>query len=462
MTRGIEDVLAECLDRIDRGEATIDDVLESHPSLSAEQRPLLILALELRSISPVSAPASLRGWKRPIFAARPSPSAMAGGWWPFPRPAFPAFGWAASMARLAAGLMAMVLLLGGTMVATAGSLPEEPLYPVKLAVESARMVLAADPHARAELSMEFATRRLEEVERAARQGKPEAVERGLALFQERIDSALKVDQEPIPVGEREQQRVEEILKHNHQVLERVVSQVENPRARAAVQQALERVEERVGPPGGGADLDEKRTGKPDPASGRPLTPGPIRVLPPPAATGTPTQQEASGAAPDSAIDTATVEPVGGAARKGPPEVERPEKAQGHEEKDQKANEQLDRGREARGERRTATTLPEPPPLPLETVVPLPSATVTGRAGPAAAAGAVTPEMGPRVPTIRGTIMAERTPVPERATGSRREGDGQESEAAPGRRPSLYPTDGRPPDVSKPSQGEERTPPARGR
>ncbi|HEX2988216.1 MAG TPA: hypothetical protein VHS06_08615, partial [Chloroflexota bacterium] len=72
MTRGVEWELADCLDRIERGDSTVEDVLIEHPELSAELEPLLGLAVELGSLRQLSAPARMRGQGRPVFLDRPA------------------------------------------------------------------------------------------------------------------------------------------------------------------------------------------------------------------------------------------------------------------------------------------------------------------------------------------------------------------------------------------------------
>lgn len=243
----IELALADCLEKLERGEATLEEALGAYPELRAELQPLLALGQELRSIPKPTAPERLRGSRRPVFADR---SRVAGPRW---------LAWEMGrvllrptpFARLAAGLAAATLLMGGTMVASAGSLPAEPLYPVKLAVEGVQLALTPDPQRRAEMEMQFADRRLAEVEAAAQQGKLEAVQQGLALYEERVESALGQTQaEPETAT-----TLRESLSRQQEVLSRVYTKLPAA-AQPAVLHAME-ASKRGTSPG-----DEKEDGAP--------------------------------------------------------------------------------------------------------------------------------------------------------------------------------------------------------
>lgn len=289
MSRDIETALADCLERLEGGEATVEEALGGYPELRAELEPLLRLSVELRSMPRVVAPESLRTSRRPVFRSpsrvTPIAAASRGRGWGAIRPAS---AWAAPLVRLAAGLAAALLLLGGSMVASANSLPEEPLYPLKLAMESAQLALVPDPRSRVELEIQFAARRLEEVQSAARQGKTEAVQRGLALYEERVESALSAAQAaPIPVERKEDPRLQDALERQQQLLEEVYSQVPDP-AKDAILHAQEvskrgrtRAEEVRADPDG----KTKKEPKAEPSAEAPTAATPTPALPAP--TGTP-------------------------------------------------------------------------------------------------------------------------------------------------------------------------------
>ena len=295
MSRGIEKALADCLERIDRGEATVEDAVHLHPRLGPELEPLLRLAGELRSMPRMAAPESLRTTRRPVFASphrqeTPVIDLSSRRW---RRPRFrPAFVWAVPLTRAAAALLAVFSLLGGAVVASAGSLPEEPLYPVKLAVEDLQLALAPNPQVRAELEMRFAARRLEEVEAAALQARTEAVRRGLELYEEKVSSVLSSpDVTSGESDESQQQTIENALQRSVEVLEGVAAKLEDrfegrdnvqaPEAiRAAIERARERAEERV-QSGKGPRSGPRNESKPESGA---VVPG--STEPSPTATGT--------------------------------------------------------------------------------------------------------------------------------------------------------------------------------
>lgn len=280
MSKGVEAALADCLARLESGEATLEEALCSYPELRPELEPLLVLAMELRSAPKVSAPEGLRSFKRPVFAtpAVPAPTRsplLPWGW----RVLRPTPAWATPMARLAAGVALSAMLLGGTMVASAGSLPEEPLYPLKLAVENAQMALTPDPQRRAELEIQFAGRRLQEVEAAARQGKIQAVEQGLALYEERVEGAVDRVQTAGTVSQGESQQFQESLAHQQEQLFRVYEQVPAA-AQPAILHAMEVSQRGVARSGKKpGDGEEKAAETPKSTTGVPTPPAPTRVVP---------------------------------------------------------------------------------------------------------------------------------------------------------------------------------------
>lgn len=284
----IEQALADCLERIESGELSREEALHLYPELRAELEPAVGLAAELRALPKIVAPASLKGYKRPAF--RPAP--IRESWWRrlLPAPA-PSFGWASPIAQAAAVVAAVVVLGSGSVVASANSLPDEPLYPVKLAVENAQLALAPTDVARAELELHLASKRLAEVETAASQGRSEAVAKGVDLYREKLDAATKASGTAIQADPQS----EETLRQNVDALNKVLEQVKNPRAQAAVSTAIARTEAvdaskelNGGKPNGKASKPEEKQAAPAPVLAT-ATPVPTVTVAPAAATPTATQ-----------------------------------------------------------------------------------------------------------------------------------------------------------------------------
>src|SRR5437867_966663 len=100
--------------------------------------------------------------------------------------------------RLAATAAAIFLLGYGTFAASAASLPDSPLYPVKLLVEDARVAVAPAGD-RPLIYVEQATRRLEEADTLISDGRIDAAERSTSDAAKRIESArAAAQQSPAP------------------------------------------------------------------------------------------------------------------------------------------------------------------------------------------------------------------------------------------------------------------------
>ncbi len=74
----------------------------------------------------------------------------------------PAIFWLTGPIASAALVVLLVFLGAGATIAAQGSLPNEPLYPIKLASEEVREILAVTQEQKAETQLAFAKRRLEE------------------------------------------------------------------------------------------------------------------------------------------------------------------------------------------------------------------------------------------------------------------------------------------------------------
>lgn len=222
MSRNIEEALAKSLEMVEAGEATPEEILGLYPELRAELEPLLALSAELRAMPKVEAPARLRGYRRPVF--RPAPVKEPG--WRRLLPQFgPSLRWATPLAQAAAAIAVLFAAAGGTMVASANSLPDDALYPVKLAVEDARLALAPNDSARAALELSFAARRLDEVERAAALGRTDAVAKGAGLYEERA-AAARNTAESTSTG-TEETAVGETLRQNQEALGKVLAKLQD-------------------------------------------------------------------------------------------------------------------------------------------------------------------------------------------------------------------------------------------
>ena len=165
--REFDDILDECLERLLAKGETLEQCLQSYPELSAELRPLLETALATKRASAIEPRSEFRARARYQFhsALQTIESKR------------PFFGWLPRWATVVA--IALVLLLvggGGTVAAAAGSMPDEPLYPVKIASEQVRLAFTPSSLGKAELYANLADKRVAEIIHVANKGDARQVE----------------------------------------------------------------------------------------------------------------------------------------------------------------------------------------------------------------------------------------------------------------------------------------------
>ncbi len=137
------------------------------------------------------------------------------------------FGARSAGVRLAQGIVAVLLLAvvvlgGGVAVARASysSLPGEPLYPVKHALEEGKVMLAFSPERKAELHLEIAQERLRELQLVAQRGDESAAAKVAADLEAHLQAADALTGKAKPKDEKEAQhlrllaqKAQELAKH---------------------------------------------------------------------------------------------------------------------------------------------------------------------------------------------------------------------------------------------------------
>jgi hypothetical protein len=184
----IELVLAECLAAIEKKQDTIEGCLTRHPDLADELEPLLRLAADVRAVPAVEPSPAFQQAAVPrllnLIRAREAAKVA-------PAPAAPASFWQrlrswrpsrALLVRVVAALLVIAMLSGGS-VATAQSLPDSPLYPVKRAAEQVSLNFTFTEIQRAKRLLDFTDERVREMIVAARLNKPLAAERALRDYE---------------------------------------------------------------------------------------------------------------------------------------------------------------------------------------------------------------------------------------------------------------------------------------
>jgi hypothetical protein len=186
--REFENILDECLEKIIQGK-TVEQCLAEYPEHAAALEPMLRTVAKARTATNIRPRPEFKDRARHEFQAairemQPAPSSRT--FFPKLKPVWVAL----------AALVAIVVAGGSTVYAASNSLPDSPLYQVKLATESVRLALTPSELGKAELYAEFADERVEEIVRMAEKGKVEQVE----VATERLNSQL-VAMASLTIGE---------------------------------------------------------------------------------------------------------------------------------------------------------------------------------------------------------------------------------------------------------------------
>ena len=180
--KGFEEILEECLERVQNG-VPVEECLRDYPEEAPELGPLLLLAsgMSQANVEGMSPEARARGRQRFDGAVRlhfQEQQAGAGSPWWMGR-------WVRPVTAVAASFAVFVMVGGGAFVASADSMPDQPLYSLKRFGERVRLSMAGSPEAEASLRLDLADRRTDEITYLARNGKaPQIAELGVELGRE--------------------------------------------------------------------------------------------------------------------------------------------------------------------------------------------------------------------------------------------------------------------------------------
>ncbi|MFC1939418.1 DUF5667 domain-containing protein [Chloroflexota bacterium] len=169
--REFDNVLDECLERLLTRGGTIEQCLQNFPEHANTLKPLLEIALATKKASAIEPSPEIRDRARHQFYSALRETAHKKS-----RP-FPSWRWQPQWVATVAVVLAFLLAGSGTVAAASGSMPDEPLYPVKLATEQVQLVLTPSTLGKAELYAKLADRRVTEIVNMASESKPEKLER---------------------------------------------------------------------------------------------------------------------------------------------------------------------------------------------------------------------------------------------------------------------------------------------
>jgi Domain of unknown function (DUF5667) len=203
----------------------------------SEAQRLEALAERLRAVEPVkpSPAAKIRGWNLTLAAVQQSATVRSRGH---------------SVRRLVlAAAAAAILVVVGAVAASADSLPDSPLYPVKSAAEQARGLLAFSPTDKLTYHLDLAETRLREAEAMIARHRVDLAEQALAQLNGQLDEAAQlvsaVEQtDPLLAADLENRLQQAVDVHDRQ-LAGLQGQVTNPTALAAIAAARDRAAQAV-------------------------------------------------------------------------------------------------------------------------------------------------------------------------------------------------------------------------
>jgi len=179
-SREFDNVLDECLERLlVRGE-TIEQCLQSYPEQAAELKPLLQTAVAVKKASAIQPRAEFRAKARYQFHS--ALQAMER------KKRLPFFGWLPQWATVVAIVLVVLLAGSGTVAASTNSMPDNPLYSVKLATEQVQLILTPSDIGKAKLCVKLADRRVAEIIYMANKGNTQQVE----VITQRLDNHLVI------------------------------------------------------------------------------------------------------------------------------------------------------------------------------------------------------------------------------------------------------------------------------
>lgn len=181
MSRKLDDVLDECLERIFSGES-VDDCLNAYLGQGSQLEPLLKTSLDLKhTASTIQASpefkVKLGSRLQGTLHARQEKEAK--------KTKIPL--WHKRWAVGAAITLVMVFCGVGMVAASGDALPGDSLYAVKLAAEQVRLTLGFSDIDKAKLHIQFAERRAAEIEQMASKGQSEKIPE----LAERLDNHLQ-------------------------------------------------------------------------------------------------------------------------------------------------------------------------------------------------------------------------------------------------------------------------------
>ncbi len=195
MPERFEDILARCIDDVKTGVRTVEECLESYPSVRERLEPLLRTALQIQPLPGVEPSPEFRIKARvrlmeQIHAGRSGTERAEPRYesWRNLTPRKRRFSMVSII--VATIVLAVSAAGGGTVYAAQDSLPGDALYPVKTGTEQVSMMLPGDDVGKAEKALGFAEERVEEMTALAEQERSEHLALALSRYEDALNTAL--------------------------------------------------------------------------------------------------------------------------------------------------------------------------------------------------------------------------------------------------------------------------------
>lgn len=165
--REFNDILEICLERLlDNGE-TIEQCLSAYPQYAEQLRPLLETTVTTRQALAIQPRSEFKTRARYQFQSALQDFK--------PKKSLPFFSWQPQWVMAVVIILAVLFTGGGTVAAAGRSMPDSPLYPIKLVTEQVQLALTTSTISKAKLYAKLADKRVAEIVYVANKGKSEQI-----------------------------------------------------------------------------------------------------------------------------------------------------------------------------------------------------------------------------------------------------------------------------------------------